>query len=229
MAAVLDAVASERPRREYVTPMYSQRDVAQIVGAPTSTVHRWAEGYRDRGTWKPPLIELSNPGRGYTVPFIGLAQAFVLWSFRRAGVPMQRIRPAVEALEQGLGLEYALASNRLVTDGAEVLWQAEPGSADDRLIVVRSGQAVFNQVVGEYLRQIEFTGDYASSFGLPRFDRLKVTVDPLVNGGRPTIADKGIAVEDVLGRLRAGETTGSVAEDFDLDEGEVRSLLFQAA
>lgn len=209
--------------------MYSQMDVARIVGAPTSTVHRWAEGYSDRGLRKPPLIALTKPGRGYTVPFVGLAQAFVLWSFRRAGVPMQRIRPAVEALEQGIGLEYALASDRLVTDGAEVLWRAEPGAADTRMIVVRSGQAVFNEVVGEYLKQIRFSDGYASSFGLPRFDRLPVTVDPLVNGGRPTIVDRGIAVDDVLGRLRAGETTGSIADDFDLDEADVRSLLFQAA
>ncbi len=229
MSAVLDPVAGGRLRREYVTPMYSQLDVARIVGAPTSTVHRWAEGYSDRGKWKPPLIELTRPGRGFTVPFIGLAQAFVLWSFRRAGVPMQRIRPAVESLEHGIGLEFALASNRLVTDGAEVLWRAEPGAADDRLIVVRSGQAVFNEVVGEYLRQIQFSDGYASSFGLPRFERLPVAVDPLVNGGRPTITDRGIAVDDVLARLRAGETTGGVAEDFELDEADVRSLLFQAA
>jgi nucleotide-binding universal stress UspA family protein len=37
-------------------------------------------------------------------------------------VPLQRIRPAVEVLEKEIGVEHALASKRLYTDGAEVLF-----------------------------------------------------------------------------------------------------------
>src|SRR5215212_5046861 len=39
-----------------------------------------------------------------------------------AGVPLQRIRPAVEVLEKEIGVDHALASKRLYTDGAEVLF-----------------------------------------------------------------------------------------------------------
>jgi hypothetical protein len=35
---------------------------------------------------------------------------------------MQRIRPAIVVLARELGLEYALASRRLYTDGAEALY-----------------------------------------------------------------------------------------------------------
>ncbi len=56
------------------------------------------------------------------MPFIGFAEAYVLSVFRRAGVPMQRIRPAVEVLSSGIGVDHALASRRLYTDGAEVLY-----------------------------------------------------------------------------------------------------------
>jgi hypothetical protein len=35
---------------------------------------------------------------------------------------MQRIRPAIDVLSQEVGLEHALASRRLYTDGAEVLF-----------------------------------------------------------------------------------------------------------
>lgn len=213
----------------YLAPMYSQQDVAGILGMPTSTVHRWAEGYDDRGTWKPPLITLSRPGRGPTVPFIGLAEAFVLSSFRRAGLSMQRIRPAVEELRRGLGIEYVLASDRLVTDGAEILLKAEPAAADQRLVVVRNGQAVFNEVVKDYLRSIEFDGVYASALELPRFERVRVRVDPRINAGRPTVAKQGVAVDDVLNRLRAGEEIALVADDYGLPQEEVLSLSRQAA
>ncbi len=212
--------------REYLSPIYSQQDVARIVGAPQSTINRWTEV---GGTAVAPLITTARPGHGLTVPFIGLTQAFVLWSFRQAGVPMQRIRPAVDALERELGLQYVLASNRLVTDGAKVLLRAEPGAEDDRLIVARNGQAVFNPVVDQYLRQITFDGGYVSSLELPRFERAAVSVDPHVNGGRPTVRDRGVALADVIGRMRAGEPAASVADDYGMAEAQVRSLLFQAA
>ena len=212
--------------REFLSPIYSQQDIARIVGAPQSTIQRWTE---IGGPVASPLIATARPGQGLTVPFVGLTQAFVLWSFRQAGVPMQRIRPAVEALERELGLQYVLASNRLVTDGAEVLLRAEPGAEDDRLIVARNGQAVFNPVVDQYLRQIKFSDGYAASLELPRFERAPVSVDPFINGGRPTVRDYGVALADVIGRLRAGESAASVADDYDMAEDQVRSLLFQAA
>ncbi len=56
------------------------------------------------------------------MPFIGFAEAFVLASFRRAGLPLQRICPAVEALAREIGVEHALASKRLYTAGAQVLF-----------------------------------------------------------------------------------------------------------
>ena len=68
--------------------------------------------------------------RGPTIPFVGLTEAYVLASFRQAGVPMQRIRPAVRRLEEEMGLAQALASERLRTDGAEVLWDYGQRSDD---------------------------------------------------------------------------------------------------
>ncbi len=46
----------------------------------------------------------------------------VLAAIRRSGVPMQRVRPALAALEEEIGLEHASASQKLFTDGAELLF-----------------------------------------------------------------------------------------------------------
>jgi len=205
---------------EYLVPMYSQRDVAQIVRAAPSTIHRWTA--RDES--RLPLITLDRPGRGFTVPFVGLAEAFVLNAFRKAGLPMQRIRPAVEMLKRHIGLEHALANNLLLTDGSEILYR-DGDDADRRLLVVRSGQAVFNEVVSDYLRSIEFgSSGYAQALRLPQFPSLDVRVNPVINGGRPTLADRGIAVDDVLSRIRAGEEPTDVAYDYDLDRDVVMML-----
>ena len=201
--------------------MYSQNDVAQIVRAAPSTIHRWATG--DGGIQRNSLITLERAGRGYTVPFIGLAEAFVLNAFRKAGLPMQRIRPAVQVLKKEIGL-HALANHRLLTDGSEILY----GSGDEndrRLIVVRNGQAVFNQVVSDYLQSIDFSdAGYARALRLPQYPALDVRVDPRINGGRPTLAERGIAIDDILGRIRAGEEPSDVAHDYELDHDDVMVL-----
>jgi hypothetical protein len=61
-------------------------------------------------------------GRSATVPFVGFAEAFVLSALRSAGVPMQRIRPAVAKLSAEIGLDHALVSKRVYTDGAELIF-----------------------------------------------------------------------------------------------------------
>lgn len=183
------------------------------------------------------LITTAEPvtPRGPTIPFVGLAEAYVLASFRSAGVPMQRIRPAIRRLEDLMGLEQALASERLKTDGAEVLWdygqitddQAEKDAVGD-LVVIRNGQRVFKAVVANYLRRVTYKDGWARVINVGA-GRVNVTVDPWVNGGQPTLARRGIAADDVLSRIRAGESSRAVAADYGLRVSEVTALLELAA
>lgn len=221
---------AESIEREYTVPLYTQADVARIIVAPTSTVSTWASGYvSGSGAPQPPLLTGVTSGRGRTVSFLALAEAYVINAFRRAGLPMQRIRPAVEALQREVGIEFALASRRLATDGANVLLaSSDPG--DRRLVRVRDGQAVFREVVEDYLRFITFgVNGLAQSLQLPQFTETEVTVTPTINGGRPTLAHRGIAVIDVLGRVRAGEPLIDVADDYGLSHDEVLYLNRAAA
>ncbi|MDR5701163.1 DUF433 domain-containing protein [Agromyces aerolatus] len=210
--------------REYLIPTYSQADVAQIIRASSSTVQRWATGYGTATRFQRPLISGVQRGHGLTVPFIGLAEAFVLNAFRKAGLPMQRIRPAVEVLKSELGIEYALASNRLLTDGAEILYRTED-PLDRRLIVVRNHHAVFTEVVEDYLRHIDFGPlGYADQVHLPQYPGLDVSVRPNINGGQPTLTGSGVPVDAVLGRVRAGEPPTDVAVDYNLSHEDVLNL-----
>ena len=66
----------------------------------------------------------------YTAPLYYKAEAYIVAAFTRAGVPMRRIRPAVLWLQEHIGLPQARASQRLQTDGAEVLWDFGKSSGD---------------------------------------------------------------------------------------------------
>jgi uncharacterized protein (DUF433 family) len=213
------------------TPIYSLSEAAQIVRAPSSSFSRWAHGHRfqqrRRGEWgwSGPILTGVRDGRGYTVSFNALAEAYIVESFRRAGLPMARIRPAIDVLRKEIGFDNALLSERLKTDGAEILIE----NGDQELVVVRNRQGVFRDVVDRYLQTISYRDGYVESVRLPAYERAAVVVDPLRNSGRPTVARIGVAVDDVVSRVRAGEAMADVAEDFGLHDDEMYSLLLQAA
>ncbi len=69
---------------------------------------------------------------------------------------MQRIRPAVKVLSSRIGVEHALASKRLYSDAAEVLYDYASSEHDEELgglTAVRIGQRQFAEVVRDYLKR----------------------------------------------------------------------------
>jgi uncharacterized protein (DUF433 family) len=213
--------------RRFRVPLYSLADAARHIAVPRTTFDTWVRGYeRRRGSGPTTLGEsivtsVEAPRGEPRVPFIGLAEGFVLASFRAAGVPLQRIRPAVEALERELGIEHALASEQLYTDGAEVLYNFA-STHDDRpegravmdLVAPRSGQRVFVPVVERYLRRIKFDTGYAGVLALPQYRQAEVVVDPRRSFGLPIFANGAARVEVVLGRFKAGESVDELSEEF---------------
>jgi uncharacterized protein (DUF433 family) len=146
---------------------------------------------------------------------------------------MQRIRPSVEWLLEHVG-PHALASERLNTDGAEVLWNfaqhAGHGSAEEaavkQLVVPRSGQHVFQEVVRGYLKQVRFASDgFADQVRLPQFERANVVLDARRSFGQPIFADSGVKLADALGPLRAGESLRAVSKDYGVAEDQLRDAL----
>jgi len=49
-------------------------------------------------------------------------------------------------------------------------------------------------------------------------------VDPWLNGGQPTVAERGIRVVDIVNRLKAHESARDVAYDYDLTPREVEAI-----
>lgn len=214
-------------------PLYSQSEAAGMLNMPQSTFNHWATGYETAsGNRKPGFITVERPGRGYTVPFVGLAEAWVVRAFTKAGVPVSRIRPALEKIRTEIGIEHALASDRLKTDGVEILWDLRHANADfddDRLVVARNGSTMFGEVVREHLKQIDYRNGFAGQIRIPRADGADYTIDPAINYGQPTLSDYGIRLDDIIDRVRAGDTIEAVAADFDLPHETVSNLVLTAA
>lgn len=236
--AKLPAISSlEDPR--FDAPLYTLSEAASIVGVPIPTLSAWTRSQVRRERSQPeaitgPLVTRSEPDSkaAPSLPFIGLVEAFVVAAVRRSGVPMQRIRPMLDALTGLIGVDHALASERLAAQGAEML----SGCADDadeatarlirRLVASARGRCVFNDVVERHLACIEYAADgYASRVHLPTYTCARVVVDPTRSFGKPTLVRGGARVADVLDRFWTGESLAELEDEFGAPSDQLEDLL----
>jgi len=156
----------------------------------------------------------------------------VLAAFRETGLPLQRIRPALELLRAEGELEFALASEHLFSDGAEVVYDYARAHGDKQLrlvTVVRSGQRVFHEVIERYLTRITYEGGWAARLVLPITEEPLLVVDPERAFGQPMFIRGGARLVDVRGRIEAGEDQSAVADDYGVPLEDVRAALAPSA
>jgi uncharacterized protein (DUF433 family) len=219
----------------FTTPLYTLGEAARALDVPAATFQTWSRGYVRHRDGAPdvlgdPIVTdvRARPGDP-TIPFVGLAEGFVLAAVRKKGVPLQRIRPALRVLQHELGVDHALASQKLYTDGAEVLFDYANSTGDDTardLVVVRHGQRVFADVVEGYLKRITFAADgFAQRIQLPQYQVARVIVDPRFGFGQPTFLRGRARLTDVLGRFWAGESLTELSQDFGIPESDLEDVV----
>ena len=222
-------------------PMYTVAEAARALDVPATTLSTWAFGYVRR----PPgrrehrgdaVVTAFAAAHGPSIPFVGLAEGMVLAAVRRSGVSLQRVRPALAVLANEMGIEHALASRRLYADGAELLFDYAAqlpdteGDAIRELVVLRSGQRVFSEIIEEYLHRIEYDGDgYAWLIRLPPYERARVVADPERAFGQPIFAHGGARVSDVLDRFWSGDDIHALSQEFEIPEPEIEDVLRAAS
>lgn len=202
-------------------PLYTRAEAARFLGITDTTLSRWV-----RET--PFVTAVPAPHGSASVPFIGLAEAYTLHAFRSRGVPLQRIRPALDRLDREFGLAHALGSQRLYTDGAEVLFEYRNDIGSDvvgDLVVVRSAQPVFRDVIADYLHQVVFSEGYAQRLPLVGYKGAELYVDPDRSFGQPVFARGGARLADALGLFRAGEPLELVAQEFGIPSQQLEAAL----
>lgn len=224
--------------QRFSTPLYSVSEAARHLDVPVSTFRTWVHGYERRPEGRraihgKSIVTTLPRDAAVSVPFIGLAEAHALAAIRSAGVPLQRIRPALDRLSEELGIEHVLASRSLYTDGAEVLYDFAEHSGDTpearsarELVVVRNNQRVFNEVVDSYLRRVDFAADgWAERIHLPKYGRADVVVDHRRSFGSPIFARGAVRLETVLAAFKAGTDIDGLISEYGVSRDDLLSVL----
>jgi uncharacterized protein (DUF433 family) len=210
--------------------LYTVPEAARLASVPHRTLSNWVRGYRypvsGRMAKARPVI---HPPDREALSFVNLMEALALAGYREAGVPMQRVRKALDfavgLMEEG----HILASERLLTDGKELFWEYQERFRNglDLVNLSRQGQKVFPEAVMRYLRQVEWGSDRFAVRWWPGSERgeREVVVDPRRAFGAPVIAGTGIRTEDLFSRFRAGEPIEELAHDYGVKLGDVESAI----
>lgn len=191
---------------------------------PESTLDLWL---RADGQCEPLVHSVSPARRGWPrVPFGGLIEAFVLRTLREAGYPMDEIRRIAALTRAEFDDPFALATQRIASDGVNLFLQARDGR-----LVNQHGQGALRQVLDSHLQFIRWDEE-----GKPRQLRLsqypasaQVIIDPRFAWGRPVIEASKVPISAVVELWHAGESMDLVAEEFDLSRDVVEDILRLAA
>jgi len=217
-------------------PLYTVAQAARLVGMPPSTLATWSRGYHRhfpgrRDVVQPPVVTALQPHRpgAATIPFAGLVEATVVQAFRRTQLPLQRIRRALDVLTANRAFEHPLASRRLYTDGAEVLFDYASESEDGQLrllTVVSSGQRVFHEVILDFLKRIHYDdGSWPVELIVPSTRKELLRVRPEVASGDPIFMRGGAPLSSVISRYRAGESIDSLSADYGVPTDDLEGAL----
>ena len=210
--------------RRATLPLYTAADASFYLGVPESTLRRWVHPTEDQ---VPLITALEQKGHGPFIPFIGLAEAFILTAARRNKLTPRDIRDGVEAIKDEYGIDHALAHRMIYFD----LVNREIGisRSEHHHERARDRQMQFLDAVAPYLVFLDFgSDDYARKITLPRFP-IRVTASPFVAGGDPIVQKTSVRLRDIIGLQTAGASNGEIAEESGLTPDEVEGLLAVAA
>ena len=207
--------------------VYSLADAAEILRVSPSTLLWWLDGGERRRREYPPVLRIEPTGER-SLTWAEFVEAGLLRQYRRnLGVRLHEIRRFVVALREELGVEHPLAhASPWVGEGQRLLvrFQREcdlPG--DLWLVAPVSGQLILLPPAESFVRRVEWDGDLPVAWR-PHGDAASpVRCRPGRRFGRPAIG--GVSTGAIFEHLDGGESEDEVADQFDLDVGNVRWAL----
>lgn len=208
----------------YTTPLLTAQETARHLQIPPSTLNRWLATPNEA-----PLVHAVVPAhRAWPrVPFVGIVEAYVLRSLRDIGLSMPAVEEAAEAVRRSFKDPYALASQKIATDGVDIFLRL----ADKTLARARDGQTPIHEVINDYLTFITWDEDgMAKSLRLRGYEGdASVVIDPRFAWGAPVIEQTRTPVSEVVSLWRAGDSIEDIAYEFELEPAAVEHVLQRAA
>lgn len=211
----------------YHSPAYSVADAARYLHIPRGTLRSWLHGrsysVKEGKQYVQPLLQRPNPDLP-EISFTNLVEAHVLRSIRKIHcVRLDRIRGALDYLDQQFGMPHPLARVEFQTDGVNLFVE----SVGRLVSVSQNGQLTMKGVLNHLLTRVEwnelgvatrlFPSICTTPLPQPKDEPRTILIDPRISFGRPVIVNAWIPTQDIAERYKAGESPESIADDLGCD------------
>jgi len=217
---------SDQPVQLLDRRVYGLSQVDRLLGLKGGTARRWLEGYVRAGREYPPVVRVAPTG-DEIVTWGEFVETRLLAEYRDAGLPMVRMRPAVERLREQFNTKYPLAHARPFADveGKELVLRAQEDvglESQLHLVVVRSGQLILSPQTDRFVKSVEYADDIAERLH-PLPDLANVVMDPLRQFGEPVV--RSVRTETLAEQFRAGDHIEMIAELYELPTAHVEEAI----
>lgn len=212
-------------------PVYGMLSVDRLLRLRPGTARRWIDGYSRGGKTYPPVVRVESTG-DEIVTWGEFVETRLLSEYREAGVPIIRMRPAIEKLRETFDTFYPLAYAQPFVAGKELVLKVQDAVGLDRalqLVVIRNNQLVLSAPATAFYRSVVYGRTDVVERLRPITEIDEVVIDPLRQFGEPVV--RSVRTEIVAEQVRAGESIDAIAEIYELSrplvEAAVRYELIQ--
>ena len=204
-------------------------EAARLTRISAGKIRRWLRGYRFKsGTsvhhsdpvWQGELEPVENK---LALSFRDLLELRFVDAFIRAGVSWRTMRRAHEKAQRELKTTHPFCSNRIATDGKNILLRQATEDCDEALIDLVNNQREFGRIVQAFLKELEFSG--TDIIWWPLGKRRQIVVDPKRNFGQPTVARSGVPSQVLARSVKTNGSIEAVRHWFEVSEREVRDAI----
>lgn len=204
-------------------PMYTFQEAARLAHVSPSTVRNWLFGYTTKaGQAVSPLMPSQEQ-----IPrcsFLQLVEIVVAAQFRKAAhKSYQTVRRAYENARDNWQLEYPFAHLRLESLGGHIVHVIQQGQVSFQA-VDQLEQWSIPGLVKETISRLEYESDLAARW-YPVGKAVPIVVDPRISSGVPVVLGRGVTIEVIHKRFKAGQRIDFIAKDFELANSIVEDVL----
>jgi uncharacterized protein (DUF433 family) len=208
--------------------LYSFPEVAQYLHVPIKTLRSW---FKPRGH-KGPLLQgdiVKTIEEGSWLNFHDFIQAYAVKALKDAGVKPRDVREAISEAKEKYGLPYPLSikGHTIYSDGHGVHILPPGQTQPSELTGKRKGQVSWTEIIKPYLTRLEFDEKgMANKFLVFEKDfggsiHKRVTMQPDVNFGEPTVEGTGYRASTLRDALLAEGSRESVVRFYEVDDYDV--------
>jgi uncharacterized protein (DUF433 family) len=223
------AVVQARELNLLNTGLYTVPEASRLTRISTGKIRRWIKGYNFRtgrsirhsdAVWRGEIKPLDNK---ISLSFRDLLELRFVDAFIRAGVSWRTMRRAHTKAQEELQTTHPFCSNRIATDGKNILMRQAEEDSDEALINLVTDQKEFSRIVETFLKELEFSGN--DIIWWPLGKRPQIVLDPKRNFGQPTLTKSGVPAATLARSAKANSSQEIVARWYEVHPDEVRDAV----